>query len=103
MRGGNVIAVSLATVCGIATAYTTFQPALEEQKERRESPLAASHKDQDIREQEKKISQAITSDLNEAKDELKRTGFAWGIRQALFGTESSRTSAAAKKGKSPGE
>lgn len=40
------------------------------------------------KDQDKAISQAIISDFKEAKEELTKTGnggFAWGIRQMLFG------------------
>lgn len=46
------------------------------------------------KDQENMISEAIKSDFKEAKDELtnvgKGGGFAWGIRQMLFGGPSPR-------------
>jgi len=89
MRGGNVAAVALATVCGVATAYTTFQPALEQQKEEREGTFRDNHKSPE--DQERIISKAISNDFEEAKKELKKLddgGFAWGIRKWFRGQES---------------
>lgn len=88
MRGGNVAGAALATVCGIATAYTTFVPALEEEAERKAGTFEAQHgtEGDNVREKDTQLSRAILSDLKEAKkqaigEDQGRGGFAWGIRQ----------------------
>lgn len=65
--------------------YTTIQPELENQKAERlgETPNRSPTGD-------KVISEAITSDLKEAKQQVMGTGtepggFAWGYRQMIFG------------------
>lgn len=70
-------------------AYTALQPALEEQQQEKEGSFATQHNNKD---QEHAISQAMISDFKEAKEELSTVtkagnhgGFAWGIRQMLFG------------------
>ncbi|KAK4506765.1 hypothetical protein PRZ48_000498 [Zasmidium cellare] len=96
MRGGPAAGAILVTVCGVFTAYTTLQPELQKQKEERDGNLkdfAEQH--QRPEEQEKIISKAIMDDLREAKREATSTstgGFAWGIRQALFGSKEQSTS-----------
>lgn len=111
MRGGTFAGVALATVCGALTSefsmavptpstlltsiyllvYTTLQPALQQQKEEREGIFNEQHASTEN--QEKRIGRAIASDFKEAREEVEKSysgvrgGFAWGIRQALFGTE----------------
>ncbi|CAK4034277.1 Hypothetical predicted protein [Lecanosticta acicola] len=94
MRGGGAFAgVALATICGVATAYTTLQPAFQQQKEEREGTFSEKHRRP--ADQENAISRAIASDFKEAKAEVEKSyggtrgngGVAWGIRQALFGKE----------------
>ncbi|CZT17275.1 uncharacterized protein RCC_03109 [Ramularia collo-cygni] len=90
-RGFNAIGLIGATVCGVATAYTALQPALEEQQLAKEGTFGVQHNT--VKDSETAISQAIQSDLKEAKEELtnaQKGGFAWGIRQMLFGGPSPR-------------
>ncbi|GAB7365279.1 hypothetical protein MBLNU230_g6360t1 [Neophaeotheca triangularis] len=74
-------------------AFAAFQPALKEEAEARagRSPEFAN---QHINEEEKakrqqqqdsQISTAIFDDIKEAGREVDRAGFAWGIREAIWG------------------
>ncbi len=67
------------------TAYTSFQPELKQQRAERTGEFVEKHPKND-----KAISEAIMSDLNEAKQQVtgvEKGGFAWGIRQAIWGTK----------------
>jgi hypothetical protein len=70
----------------------TFQPELEKQK---------SERDGDFKEQrptnDQAISQAIISDIKEAKHQVEGDGkgFAWGIREAIWGPPETRKSSTA--------
>ncbi|KXT07465.1 hypothetical protein AC578_565 [Pseudocercospora eumusae] len=86
MRGGAGLAGGLlAGVCGVFTAYTAFQPAFKEDAEKRAGTFREQHEEN----KDNVLSQAIISDLKEAKEEVNNYdsgGFAWGIRKALFGS-----------------
>lgn len=102
-RGYNAIGVMLAGLCGSliskssrlcfqkislssSTVYTTFQPELENQKAERLGEFQHKRPPRD-----KVISEAITSDLREAKQQVTQPGgFAWGIRQMIFGKDGSK-------------
>jgi len=71
----------------------TFQPELQRQKEEREGVFPEQHVP-DVKDNENAISQAIISDLREAREEAKKTQFAWGIRQWLFGKPDQTTTKA---------
>jgi len=83
--------------------YTTLQPELETIRAEREGePLPPDHAT--LRNaNDKVISDAITQDLKEAKDQVVQPGgFAWGIRQWLFdASEGSGEVGAAGKGSDP--
>ncbi|KXT14496.1 hypothetical protein AC579_9552 [Pseudocercospora musae] len=86
MRGGAGLAGGLlAGICGVFTAYTALQPALKEGAEKRAGTFREQHEEEN---KDNVLSQAIISDLKEAKKEVNKYdngGFAWGIRKALFG------------------
>ncbi|EMF17130.1 uncharacterized protein SEPMUDRAFT_57227 [Sphaerulina musiva SO2202] len=91
MRGGNVAGLVIATVCGVATAYTTLQPALEEEAEKKAGTFN-SRQEKDRTAKDTQLSRAIISDLKEAKREVigedkGNGGFAWGIRRWLAGED----------------
>jgi hypothetical protein len=75
--------------------YTSFQPALQQQKDEREGNFAARHTQPANK--DTAISDAILSDLREVRRDVvgkaERGGFAWGIRQALFGPKETSSSA----------
>nr|POE96389.1 hypothetical protein CFP56_56439 [Quercus suber] len=109
----NILPLTLATVCGVATAYVTLQPVLEEQKEEREangtfvaphSPLVtATAADQQhpqpaapsqtssqaveakVKDQESAISRAILEDFREAGQQVRNSGLGWGFRNLWAG------------------
>lgn len=61
-------------------AYTTLRPELEKQKDERLG--------QQIRDQhgnDKVVSKAIIDDMREAGHQVDTGGFAWGIREAIWG------------------
>lgn len=67
-------------------AYSAFQPALKDDAEKRAGTFQEHHQEGSERSKHNVLSQAIMSDLKEAKQEVtKEDGFAWGIRKALFG------------------
>lgn len=87
--------VGVAALCGIATAYVTFQPELEKQRAERLGEFKEVHRDEEAQKRnDQQISQAIFSDFKEAKEEAKRLdgekGFAWGIREAIWGKPGER-------------
>lgn len=94
MRGERLAGLALATVCGVATAYTTLQPALKEEAEKKAGTFNARH-EQDRTAKDTQLSRAIISDLEEAKREFVggdkgNGGFAWGIRRWLAGEEDNK-------------
>ncbi|KAF2479048.1 hypothetical protein BDY17DRAFT_327849 [Neohortaea acidophila] len=94
-RGFSVLGVAGALICGVAIGYTTWQPELvriraEQSGEKLEQPPR----------NDKIISEAIMSDLQEAKQqvtEVQKGGFAWGIRQKLFGPRERTSESAAPR------
>lgn len=89
-------------------AYSTFAPALQEQQAERRGEFKAIHEPVVPRSSETALSDAIRNDLRDARKELSETGgFAWGIRQAIFGkspqtpTETAASSAEKRSEKSP--
>ncbi|KAF2215037.1 hypothetical protein CERZMDRAFT_95407 [Cercospora zeae-maydis SCOH1-5] len=105
MRGMNLGAATLATICGVLTAYTTFGPELEEDARKRAGKVGkvdgivqgegdGEGKGRE-REKDTQLSRAIMSDLNEAKkqvvgeqqDSWKEGGFAWGIRKWFWSSK----------------
>ncbi|KAI5370101.1 hypothetical protein Slin14017_G009800 [Septoria linicola] len=104
MRGGNLAGLTIATVCGIATAYTTLQPALQEEAEKKAGTFVQQHDNTDddgkTRDKDTQLSRAILSDLKEAKrdaigEDKGNGGFAWGIRKWF--SSSPETERVAKK------
>ena len=72
-------------------AYTTLQPELEQQRAERLGEFHEQHPKNDTI-----ISQAIMSDLKEAKQQVEgdSKGFAWGIREAIWGRSKEQISEA---------
>lgn len=64
-------------------AYTTLQPELEKQQAEQRGEFREKHTNNDTI-----ISQAIMSDLKEAKQQVEgdSKGFAWGIREKIWGS-----------------
>ena len=88
-RGFAAFGLGLAALFGVATAWSTFQPALEQQRAERQGDFTKTHQQQD----DEVISKAIMSDLKEAKEQVEPgeiKGFAWGIREAIWGKPGSR-------------
>jgi hypothetical protein len=88
-RGFAALGLGLAALFGVATAWTTLQPALEQQRAEREGDFIKHHHQQD----DDVISKAIMSDLKEAKEQMEpqeSKGFAWGIREAIWGKPGKR-------------
>ncbi|KAK5175062.1 uncharacterized protein LTR77_000199 [Saxophila tyrrhenica] len=84
-RGFGAAGVALAATCGILISYSTLRPELEKQQAERQGDFRQQHHDVN----DKALSQAIASDFKEAGEQLKPTptkGFAWGIREAIFGS-----------------
>ena len=99
-RGFAFAGVAFAGICGVfagswqtralkasntanfRAAYTAFQPEFEKQQaERRGEFKEQSQKNENV------ISKAIASDLKEATQQAQHEtkGFAWGIREAIWG------------------
>lgn len=75
------VGIGIASICGVLTAYATFRPALEEQRAER-----LGHEIGDGKAYGTVISDQMRQDFREAEKEFQNEGgFAWGIRQALFG------------------
>jgi len=72
---------------------------LQRQKEEREGTFHSEHVP-DVKDNETAISQAIMSDLREARAEASKTQFAWGIRQWLGGKRGEPAEPAPSKGAS---
>lgn len=85
----NLLPITLASVCGVATAVAVFQPELQQQQEERQGTFQAQHAPAVSEERRTVISDAIMSDLKEAANTVKKAdkGFAWGIREALFSSK----------------
>ena len=83
-RARAAFGIGLVTICGIATAYATFQPEFEKQRAERNGEFHQQHEHDN---QDQVISQAIISDLKEAKYQVEGggKGIAWGIREAIWG------------------
>lgn len=83
-RARAAFGVGIAAVCGIVTAYATFQPEFEKQRAERDGDFSTQHAQDN---QDHVISQAIISDLKEAKYQVEgdEKGIAWGIREAIWG------------------
>ena len=72
-------------------AYATFRPELEKERQERLGTVVPGNPSND-----KVLSEAIISDIKEARREVEtanKGGFAWGIRQAIFGKPSSNQTA----------
>nr|POE90615.1 hypothetical protein CFP56_60228 [Quercus suber] len=104
----NILPLTLATVCGVATAYVTLQPVLEEQQEERQATatFAAKHGDSasapppppqgqmqtesqavesKVKDQESVISRAMLQDFREAGQQVRNSGLGWGFRNLWAG------------------
>lgn len=83
-RARAALGVGIAAFCGIVTAYATFQPEFEKQRAERDGNFQQQHVPD---KQDQVISQAIISDMNEARyqAEGEGKGIAWGIREAIWG------------------
>ncbi len=97
-RARAAFGIGLVAICGIATAYATFQPEFEKQRAERNGEFHQQHADDN---QDQVISRAIISDLKEAKYQVEGDGkgIAWGIREAIWGKPEdtkSQTNAAAR-------
>ena len=76
--------VGLAVIFGVTTSYTALAPELKKQKEEREGvEFKDEHGNQ--AQHDTMISREIAKDFKEAREKVEASGFAWGIRQALFG------------------
>jgi len=79
----------LAAAFGIFTAFSTFQPELKKKQEERQG--IPHERNAAVENKDNVISQAILSDIREAQQKVTQTtgnrGFAWGIRNALFGKD----------------
>ncbi|KAK5136338.1 hypothetical protein LTR08_003711 [Meristemomyces frigidus] len=86
-RAFAAFGVGIATIVGIATAYVTFQPELQRQRDEQQGVFRDQHARPEAN--DNAISQAIISDLREAKDQAMdttgKTGPAWKLRQMMFG------------------
>jgi len=97
-RGMAVLGPVMATAFGVFTAYTTFQPELVKERAEREGNTAIfSHAHQRHVEEAERvekdtiISRQMASDFKEAGEQIKAEGgFAWGIRNAIFGTRKAK-------------
>lgn len=73
----------LATALGVLVAYSTFQPELDKQRQEKLGTFSKEHQSKEDR--DKMLSNAIRSDLEEARQEAlalqPKEGFAWGIRK----------------------
>lgn len=79
-RTNRNIGIVLAVGCGVLVSYSTLRPELEKQKAERLG-LPLDRKDYDT-----VLSGQMRDDFREAGRELRNEGgFAWGIRQKLFG------------------
>lgn len=93
-RGMAILGPVMATAFGVATAYTTFQPELVKDRAEREGNTGDFSKEHQQHEEQAEqaekdtiISRQMASDFREAGQQIKSEGgFAWGIRQAIFGT-----------------
>lgn len=93
-RGMAIFGPVMAAAFGVATMYTTLQPELVKERAEREGntgDLSKAHQQhQEQAEQAEKdtiISRQMASDFREAGQQIKSEGgFAWGIRQAIFGS-----------------
>lgn len=83
-RARAAFGIGIAAFCGIVTAYATLQPEFEKQQAERNGDFKQQHV-QDNNDQV--ISQAIISDMKEAKHQVEGEGkgIAWGIREAIWG------------------
>lgn len=88
-RARAAFGIGLAALFGIATAYATFQPEFEKQRAERDGDFQQQHVNEH---QDQIISQAIISDLKEAKYQVdgEGKGIAWGIREAIWGKPEGR-------------
>lgn len=74
--------IGLAVLFGILAPYASLRPAFEEQKAEREGRALPTRGEYDT-----VLSDQMREDFREAEKELMKNegGFAWGIRQKLFG------------------
>jgi hypothetical protein len=88
-RAKAAFGIGIAAFCGIVTAYATFQPEFEKQRAERDENFQQQHV-QDS--QDQVISQAIISDMKEARHQVEGDGkgIAWGIREAIWGRPADR-------------
>lgn len=89
MLRNNIVPLALVAGCGIFTVVSTFQPELQKQRTGLGHSTDVNVKQDIAQEQDNAISSAIKADLEVARKELNEsmaqpTGFAWGIRRALF-------------------
>ena len=96
-RGLAIMGPVMAGIFGVLTAYTTFRPELVKARAEREGNTAdfsqAHQQHMEEAEQAERdtiISRQMADDFREAGQQItSRGGFAWGIRQAIFGTGTS--------------
>ena len=105
-RVNAALGVLVAGLCGVATgpsyihlrsilqltftaAYVTLQPEFEKQKSEQDGDFKEQHPKND-----QAISQAILSDMKEAEHQVvgEGKGFAWGIREAIWGPSQAQQS-----------
>ncbi|KAM0703529.1 hypothetical protein Q7P35_009468 [Cladosporium inversicolor] len=96
-RGMAFMGPVMAGVFGVLTVYTTLRPELIKEKAHREQldpefvrqhpdKLAEDEKQAAEAQQNTAISRAIVDDFKEAGQQITQGGgFAWKIRQAIFG------------------
>ena len=86
-RARAAFGIGIAAFCGVVTAYATLQPEFEKQRAEREGDFSHQHLEEKQAQPDNVISQAILSDLKEAKYQVEgdEKGIAWGIREAIWG------------------
>lgn len=105
-RGMTIMGPAMATVFGVLTAYSAFQPELVKERAEREGNTADFSKEHQQHTQQAEqaerdtvISRQMADDFREAGQQIKSPGgFAWGIRQAIFGTGKETDGEAKKDG-----
>ncbi|KAK3675055.1 hypothetical protein LTR78_004989 [Recurvomyces mirabilis] len=83
------LGVLMAGVFGVFTAYSAFQPELQREQEEKAGGFQQKH----VETKDNVISEAILSDLRDAKEQVAGTknqgsgkGALWGVREAIFGS-----------------
>lgn len=92
------------TVTDISPAYATFAPELQKQQLERQGIFQDQKVQQQQRQQEHVISDAILSDLREAEAKIVgpgKKGALWGLREAIWGSNKHQSTTPAVGAVSP--